>query len=93
MLTDLERKLLRIIFNYSFMRSKMPEICELETKTGRTISDIIKGIEGLEQKEFIRWDGKPQLDHILILQDSEMDVPRPSAVTAGSSDTAYWTSY
>lgn len=93
MLGDLERKLLRILFNYSFTRGKMPEMSELVTKTGRTINDITIGIEGLEQKEFIRWDGKPQLDRIIVLQDSEIEDPRPSVVSVNSSDTTYWTSY
>ncbi|OMF50904.1 hypothetical protein BK135_01175 [Paenibacillus peoriae] len=40
MLADRERKLLRILYNYSAGRRRLPTMKELEIKMGRSVTDI-----------------------------------------------------
>ncbi|WP_405131176.1 hypothetical protein MHB43_01330 [Paenibacillus sp. FSL H8-0317] len=41
MLTDYERKVLRILFNYSSGRRRLPTIHELTVKTGKGKTDVM----------------------------------------------------
>lgn len=58
MLSDIERKVLRIIGNYSFMRKATPSIHVLEVKTGRSREGIFKVLSVLNQERYIQWDSK-----------------------------------
>lgn len=60
MLTDIERKVLRVIGNYSAGRKRFPTIDELCIKTGRSRKGIIEVLEVLHKETYIVWTkGKP----------------------------------
>ncbi|MFS1513421.1 hypothetical protein VQL36_13395 [Chengkuizengella sp. SCS-71B] len=47
MLTDLERKVLQILYNFSHSKRRMPTIPELEIKTGKddkTVRSVLNGL-------------------------------------------------
>lgn len=92
MLSDLERKLLRILYNYSTQRHRMPTLVELENKTGRNQRDIFDGLRGLVEQRYIFWPDNPQLDTIVILEGWEREQTlRPATRPASNFD--YWTKY
>ncbi|MEJ3720055.1 hypothetical protein WGM54_18895 [Paenibacillus polymyxa] len=49
MLPDIERKLLRMLYNFFAQQQRMPTMQELEIKTGRRIEDIQAGLLSLER--------------------------------------------
>lgn len=55
MLSDIERKVLRIIGNYSAGRRRFPTIDELCTKTGRNRKGVIEVLEVLHKETYIIW--------------------------------------
>lgn len=55
MLTDLERKALRILFNFSNLYRRMPTMKELEKKTGACAVNIFKALDGLYKQGYITW--------------------------------------
>lgn len=95
MLSDMERKLLRILFNFETKRHRMPTIDELEIKTGRSKQDIFAGLRGLAEQKYIFWPDNPKLDTIVILEAWERDKPlqRPQITTTTGSNIDYWTKY
>lgn len=95
MLSDLERKLLRILFNFASQRHRMPTISELEIKTGKSKQDIFAGLRGLVEKEYIFWPDNPRLDTIVILEawDREQPLRRANRIAPASSNIDYWTKY
>lgn len=95
MLEDLERKLLRILFNFATQRHRMPTIEELGIKTGRSKQEIFSGLRGLVEQRYIFWPDNPKLDTIVILEAWERDQPlrRANKTTPASSNIDYWTKY
>lgn len=71
MLSDIERKVLRIISNFSTIRGRVPTINELSIKTGRSYNGILNVLSTLNGKGYIKWDRKKPED-IEILQAWEM---------------------
>ncbi|MED4581899.1 hypothetical protein P9578_03800 [Brevibacillus choshinensis] len=55
MLSDIERKVLRVIANYSAGRRRTLTIDELCIKTGRTKGGIMEVLEVLSREEYIEW--------------------------------------
>ncbi|WP_232700162.1 hypothetical protein [Brevibacillus daliensis] len=55
MLSDIERKVLRVIGNYSAGRRRFPTIDELCIKTGRSRKGIIEVLEVLHKETYIIW--------------------------------------
>ncbi|MEV2284659.1 hypothetical protein ABNB59_07845 [Paenibacillus larvae] len=55
MLSDLERKTLRILYNFSNLHRRMPDIKELEKKTGARVGNIFKALDGLQKQGYIEW--------------------------------------
>jgi len=55
MLTDLERKTLRILFNFSNLYRRMPTVKELEKKTGARAVNIFKALDRLYKQGYITW--------------------------------------
>ncbi len=55
MLSDIERKVLRVIANYSAGRRRTPTIDELCIKTGRNRGGIMIVLEVLAKEEYIEW--------------------------------------
>ena len=77
MLPDIERKLLRILFNFFRQKLRMPTMPELEVKTGRSIEDIRTGLLALEQDNYITWEDKSDTQYIVILEGWERGQSRP----------------
>lgn len=83
MLNDIERKLLRIIANYSAGRSRMPMIDELCTKTGRDPDKVKEILKALTREGYIIWsESEPK--KIVLIEAWE----RPSSVSS-SVKTSY----
>ncbi|PSK03734.1 hypothetical protein C7R92_27690 [Brevibacillus porteri] len=55
MLTDIERKVLRIIGNYYAMKPRPPSIDEICVKTGRDREGVMTVLETLTREEYIEW--------------------------------------
>lgn len=91
MLDDSERKIHRILHNYSVGRRRYPSMQELIVKTGRSEKDITQTLISLEDKLFIIWDDKRQVESIKLLQGWEH---QPKSEPMKSSDNLdYWTKY
>lgn len=56
MLSDIERKILRIIGNFSAGRRRLPTIDELCVKTGRSRGGVMEVLDVLAREEYIEWD-------------------------------------
>lgn len=54
-MTDLERKIYRIIYNMSRFR-KNPTIQDLKIKTGKDESSIRKAVKNLMSRNEVEWD-------------------------------------
>ncbi len=64
-LSDIERKVLRIICNYDIVCHTPPTIEELCIKTGRHPRDMAKILTYLNQKKYIQWSEYQPNDLIL----------------------------
>ena len=58
MLSDIERKVLRVIGNYSAGRRRFPTIDELCIKTGRSRKGIIEVLEVPHKETYIAWSNE-----------------------------------
>jgi hypothetical protein len=74
MLSDIERKLLRIIGNYSIGRHRTPTVDELCIKTGRNREGIMTVLEVLAREEYIEWQ-RSEPDKIVVLEAWERKGP------------------
>lgn len=72
MLDDLERKLLRILYNFSSLHGRMPRMPELQQKTGRPREEITGALRILVEQQYILWPDNPVLDTITILEAWEV---------------------
>ncbi|WP_337033176.1 hypothetical protein [Paenibacillus illinoisensis] len=94
MLTDYQRKVLRILYNYSGIRRRFPTIHELTVKTGKHEPDVKDALNALVAAEYISWGDKSDTNTIVILEgwERETEVPKPAAPSR-STDISYWTEY
>ncbi|MFE4569937.1 hypothetical protein [Paenibacillus chitinolyticus] len=53
MLSDTERKVLRILYNFSSVHHCMPDLSELETKSGSNQEKLKLALSGLREKGHI----------------------------------------
>lgn len=67
MLSDIERKVLRVIANYSAGRRRRPTVDELCIKTGRNRGGIMTVLEVLAREEYIKWQ-RSEPDKIDLLE-------------------------
>ncbi|MEN1985243.1 helix-turn-helix domain-containing protein [Paenibacillus hubeiensis] len=96
MLNDYERKVLRILYNYSGVRRRFPTLHELTVKTGRSQNDIISALDGLVNANYISWRNKPDTSSIVILEGWEREADQPKTASVKPKppvDTSYWTEY
>lgn len=100
MLPDFERKNLRILYNYSGQRGRLPTIDELVIKTGQSKQRIREALIYLENDQYISWSNKADINSILILEGWERQPMKPSTVTSVqhrrqniSQNINYWTQY
>lgn len=68
MLQDIERKVLRIIGNYSVGRGRLPSIDELCIKTGRSRAGMYQVLDVLAKEEYIEWT--PHAPDRMVLLDA-----------------------
>ncbi len=76
MLSDIERKVLRVIGNFSAGRRRLPTINELCIKTGRKRGGIMQVLDVLAKQEYIEWD-RMQPDQIVLLESWERKESKP----------------
>lgn len=94
MLPDLERKLLRIIYNFWTQRRRVPTMKELERTTGRPQRDIVATLHNLERNQYIQWPDKSTLHSIRLLHVSTpVQKPMVRERRGLRSDIEYWTDY
>lgn len=94
MLPDFERKLLRILYNFCGQRRRMPQMTELEVKTGRTEGGIRKALRELERQGMITWQDQSSTEHIVILKGWEPEEQKSVRSMPSLSDGMdYWTKY
>jgi SOS-response transcriptional repressor LexA len=67
MLSDIERKVLRIISNFSVGRRRVPTVDELCVKTGRSRDGVMEVLTALAREEYIEWE-RSRPDNIELLE-------------------------
>ncbi|PUA40086.1 hypothetical protein C8Z91_06205 [Paenibacillus elgii] len=72
MLADAERKVLRIIANYSAGRKRMPTLIELGRKTGKSQKKLLETLSELAKEGYISWTPADP-DRITLLQAWERE--------------------
>ncbi|CAG7658889.1 hypothetical protein ACFQI7_27665 [Paenibacillus allorhizosphaerae] len=70
MLSDIERKVHRILVNYSKGRRRLPSIHELEIKTGRGRAGVFQILATLSHEGYIAWS-MVDPEQIQLLKESE----------------------
>lgn len=100
MLPDLERKLLRILYNFYAQQRRMPNERELQVRTGRSKQEITNAFIHLEQQAYIRWDGKSSVTQAVILEgwerpEGSTQTKRALPQRSPQEDESYryWTDY
>lgn len=97
MLNDYERKVLRILYNYSNVRRRFPTLQELTIKTGRSKADIVAALDGLAAANYITWENKSDTANIVIVEGWERESEKPklpkAPPPARPTDLSYWTEY
>lgn len=92
MLPDLERKILRILYNYESQHHKMPTMHGLEIMTGRKSLQIRNALLRLELERYIEWEDKSRLETIKIVEGWERN-PEAHSRTSPKVSARYWTDY
>ncbi|MNW58313.1 hypothetical protein D3C74_361690 [compost metagenome] len=96
MLTDYQRKVLRILYNYNSGRRRLPTVHELTVKTGKQKTDVMVALDALISTEYIHWDDRSDTTNIVILEGWERESEKPKADRRSASvynNTDYWTQY
>lgn len=94
MLTDYQRKVLRILYNYKGGRRRFPTIHELTVKTGKHKPDVMAALDALVTEEYIHWEDRSDTANIVILEGWEREGERPKVdPTPPSGNIDYWTQY
>ncbi|PQP89659.1 hypothetical protein [Paenibacillus sp. AR247] len=92
MLADSERKLLRILSNYLTRHNKMPNLEQLETMASKRKDQIIQSLKELEKQEYVQWENKSSVEHVVILEAWERGTA-PTKNPNISRGADYWTMY
>lgn len=101
MLTDYQRKVLRILYNYKRGRRRFPTVHELTVKTGKYKADVTAALNTLIKLNYITWDNRTDTSHIVILEGWERENERPKVAhvptsnnnTSNETNLDYWTQY
>ncbi|ETT31657.1 hypothetical protein C161_26870 [Paenibacillus sp. FSL R5-192] len=94
MLTDYQRKVLRILYNYKSGRRRLPTVHELTVKTGKHKPDVLTALDALVAAEYIHWEDRSNTANIVILEGWEREGERPKVDhTRSSGNIDYWTQY
>ncbi|WP_255319926.1 hypothetical protein [Paenibacillus amylolyticus] len=70
-MTDYQRKVLRILYNYKSGRRRFPTVHELTVKMGKYKPDVMAALDALESANYIQWDDKSDTANIVILEGWE----------------------
>lgn len=70
MLSDHERKVLRILFNLGHHPNKILTLELLEIKTGYALADILRALRGLAAQRYIAWPGE-RVEEIKVIEGWE----------------------
>lgn len=87
MLSDAQRKLFTVLYNYFSQRRKMPSFGILKQFTGKPTDEAVTILNELAELGYISWDGK-DVQTILILQYIN-SVPKKTP----NSNTDYFTDH
>ncbi|MFE5321834.1 hypothetical protein ACFQ88_24360 [Paenibacillus sp. NPDC056579] len=79
MAKDIERKLIRILANFSTLHHRMPSIREIEIKTGRSRDGVYEVLAELTKKGFLEWS-KNDPERIILLNEEYDPKPRTSGI-------------
>ncbi|HEY2491954.1 MAG TPA: hypothetical protein VGI33_03375 [Paenibacillus sp.] len=90
MLADAERKLLRVLYNYSRQHNVIPTMVNLERLTGRNKSDVWGSLIRLKSQNYIFWEDKASMSSIQIIEGWEREENKPLAPLASNANTNYW---
>ncbi|HEY2491578.1 MAG TPA: hypothetical protein VGI33_01390 [Paenibacillus sp.] len=90
MLADAERKLLRVLYNYSNQHKVIPTIVDLERLTGRNRKDIWGSLVTLKRQNYIFWERKASMSSIQIIEGWEREENKPAAPPTSNGSTNYW---
>ncbi|WP_206098605.1 hypothetical protein [Paenibacillus silvae] len=97
MLTDYQRKVLRILYNYKSGRRRFPTVHELTVKTGKYKPDVMAALDALVSANYIQWEDKSDTANIVILEGWERETEKPKLPKAPpqvqQNDLSYWTEY
>ncbi|EHB50142.1 MULTISPECIES: hypothetical protein [Paenibacillus] len=92
MLPDLERKILRILYNYVSQHHRIPTMHGLEVMTGRKQQEIKNALLMLEKERYIEWEDKSSLGGIKIIEGWERE-PQANKKPTQKVNAQYWTDY
>ncbi|MGF6357070.1 hypothetical protein ABIE27_005009 [Paenibacillus sp. 4624] len=96
-MTDYQRKVLRILYNFKSGRRRFPTVHELTVKTGKYKADVMAALDFLVSSNYIQWDDKSDTANIVILEGWERESEKPqlpaSPQTIKPANTDYWTQY
>lgn len=93
MLPDFERKLLRILYNFSLKYRRIPDVRDIQRLTGRhRTEDIKRGLLRLEEEKYIVWENRDEVGTIRILEGWDREQSEVSRESKDGS-TEYWTKY
>lgn len=91
MLDDAERKLLRVLYNYSRRHNVIPTMGDLKRLTGRNMNSIRESLTELESLNYIYWEDKASISTIQIIEGWEREESRPAGPFPSSyGNTNYW---
>ncbi|WP_068530199.1 hypothetical protein [Paenibacillus glacialis] len=94
MLADAERKLLRVLYNYSRRHNVIPTMGDLERLTGRNMDSVRESLAELESLNYILWENKASMSSIQIIEGWEREESRPVAPSPSSNvNNNYWMEY
>ncbi|WP_434750727.1 hypothetical protein [Paenibacillus amylolyticus] len=97
MLTDFQRKVLRILYNYKGGRRRFPTIHEITVKTGKHKPEVLTALDALVAAEYIHWEDRSDTSNLVILEGWERESEKPrlpaSPQTIKPNNTDYWTQY
>lgn len=92
MLPDLERKILRVLYNFASQHHRIPTLQALEIMTGRKSQQIKNALLMLEKERYIVWEDKSSLGSIKIIEGWERE-PQANKRPAPKVNAQYWTEY
>ncbi|WP_308722526.1 hypothetical protein [Paenibacillus polysaccharolyticus] len=98
-MTDYQRKVLRILYNFKSGRRRFPTVHELTVKTGKNKPDVMAALNALIEMKYIHWDDKSDTVNIVILEGWERESEKTQLPKAplykqeNNTSMDYWTKY